>query len=62
MIWVVTHPDGGQTERILQERDVRYKDMPDRHTNDFWRLFEAHPNLYRTAFENRDVLIVEPRG
>jgi len=66
VIWVVTHPEGGRTERILQERDVRYvvlyKDMPDRPTADFWRLFEAHPDLYRTAFENRDVLIVEPRG
>jgi hypothetical protein len=66
VIWVVTHPEGDRTERILQERDVRYvvlyKDMPDRKTADFWRLFEAHPDLYRTAFENRDVLIVEPRG
>ncbi len=65
VIWVVTHPEGGRTERILQERDVRYvvlyKDMPDRPTTDFWRLFEASPELYRTAFENRDVLIVEPR-
>jgi len=66
VIWVVTHPEGGRTERILQERDVRYivlyKDMPDRPTIDFWRLFEARPDLYRTAFENRDVIIVEPRG
>jgi hypothetical protein len=65
VIWVVTHPDGGRTESILRERDVRYlvlyKNMPDRPTTDFWRLFEAHPDLYRTAFENRDVLIVEPR-
>jgi hypothetical protein len=35
--------------------------MPDRSTNDYWRLFETHPDLYRKAFENRDVLIVEPR-
>jgi hypothetical protein len=66
VIWVVTHPDSRRTERILQEHDVRYvvlyKEMPDRPTNDFWRLFEAHPDLYRTAFENQDVLIVEPRG
>jgi hypothetical protein len=66
VIWVVIHPEGDRTERILEERDVRYvvlyKDMPDRQTADFWRLFEARPDLYRTAFENRDVLIVEPRG
>ena len=65
MIWVPTHPEGGRTERVLRERDVRYavfyKDMPERPTTDYWRLFEARPDLYKTAFENRDVLIVEPR-
>ena len=65
VIWVITHPDGHRTESILKKRDVRYvvlyKNMPDRPTADFWRLFEAQPDLYRTAFENRDVLIVQPR-
>jgi len=65
VIWVVTHPDDERTQSILKEHDVRYivlyKNMPDRPTADFWQLFEAHPDLYRTAFENRDVLIVEPR-
>ncbi|MDQ4128922.1 MAG: hypothetical protein M3151_13415 [Actinomycetota bacterium] len=65
VIWVVTHPEGGRTESILRERDIRYvvlyKNMPDRPTADFWRLFKAQPGLYRTTFENRDVLIVEPR-
>jgi hypothetical protein len=66
MICVVTHPEGGRTERILQERDVRYvvlyEDMPDRPTNDFWRLFQSRPDLYWKVLENWDVLIVEPRG
>ena len=65
MIRVLTHPEGERTERVLRERDVRYvvfyKDMPDRPTTDYWWLFEARPDLYKTAFENRDVLIVEPR-
>jgi hypothetical protein len=65
VIWVVTHPGGGWTEHILQERDIRYvvlyKEIPDRPTTDFWQLFEARPDLYRTTFENRDVVIGEPR-
>ncbi len=65
VIWVVTHPGDGRTQSILEEHDVRYvvlyKNMPDRPTLDFWRLFKARPDLYRTVFENRDVLIVEPR-
>jgi hypothetical protein len=65
VLWVMTHPGGEKTGRILRERDVRYvvlyKNMPDRPTQDYWRLFEARPDLYRTAFENRDVLIVERR-
>jgi hypothetical protein len=61
----VTHPDYQRTDRILSTYDVRYivlyKNMPDRPTQDYWSSFENHPNLYRTAFENRDVLIVERR-
>ena len=62
---MVTHPGGGRTQHILQEHDIRcvvlYKEMPDRPTTDFWRLLEARTDLYRTTFENRDVLIIEPR-
>ncbi|MDQ3183784.1 MAG: hypothetical protein M3Q62_09655 [Actinomycetota bacterium] len=65
VLWVVTHPDNQRTDRILSTYDVRYivlyKNMPDRPTQDYWPSFEDHPNLYRTAFENRDVLIVERR-
>jgi hypothetical protein len=60
------HPEGVLTDRLLTEHDVRYivlyKNMPDRPTLDYWRLFEARPNFYRVAFENEDVLIVTRRG
>jgi hypothetical protein len=35
--------------------------MPDRKTLDYWKLFEDRQDLYRTAFENDDVLIVTIR-
>ena len=65
VVWVVTHPEGEKTRQLLQKHDVRYvvlyKNMPDRPTADYWRLFAAQPELYRAAFENEDVLIVTRR-
>jgi hypothetical protein len=59
------HPKGERTDRLLQKYGVRYivlyKSMPDRPTIDYWKNFKAHPNLYRTVFENEDVLIVVRR-
>lgn len=66
VLWVMRHPDGDLTRRILERHDVRYivlyKNMPDRPTLDYWRLFEARPDAYPVAFENDDVLIVARRG
>jgi len=65
VLWLMTHSDNERSDRILREHDVRYivlyKNMPDRPTQDYWLSFKSHPNLYRTDFENRDVLIVERR-
>ncbi len=60
------NPTGEQASGALEEYDVRYvvlyKNMPDRPTLDYWRLFKARPDAYRVAFENDDVLIVARRG
>lgn len=65
VLWVMNHPEG-DTRRLLKKHDVRYvvlyKNMPDRATADYWRLFASQPDLYRTVFENRDVLIVTRRN
>jgi hypothetical protein len=63
---VMLDPYSERTRQILEKYDIRYivlyKDMPDRPTMDFyWPLFKQRPDLYRTAFENSDVLIVEPK-
>jgi hypothetical protein len=66
VLWVVRHPDDGRTDRILRKYDVRYivlyKNMPDRPTQDYWKLFEDRSDLYRTTFENDAVLIVARRN
>ncbi len=65
VIWVINHPRGERTDRLLEEHDVRYvvlyKNMPDRSTKDYWKSFKASPDLFRMVFENEDVLIVAPR-
>jgi hypothetical protein len=65
VLWVMRHPEGELTDRLLKQHDVRYivlyKDMPDRPTLDYWRLFKASPEAYRVAFENDDVLIAAER-
>ncbi len=65
ILWLMKHPDNERTDRTLSEYDVRYivlyKNMPDRPTEDYWLDFKSHPKLYRTDFENSDVLIVERR-
>ncbi|CAA9456805.1 MAG: FIG01030056: hypothetical protein [uncultured Rubrobacteraceae bacterium] len=59
----VTNPAGERATSTFEKYDVRYvvlyKNMPDRPTADYWRRFEARPDLYPTVFENRDVLIVQ---
>jgi hypothetical protein len=62
VLWTMNHPEGERTDQILKEYDIRYivlyKDMPDRPTQEYWKGFEAHSELYRRVFENEDVLIV----
>lgn len=62
---VMDAPASSDAERILDRRDVRYivlyKYMPDRPVAGYWYAFKARPDLYRTVFENGDVLIVAPR-
>jgi hypothetical protein len=62
---MMQHSGGERTEQLLKEHDIRcvvlYKDMPHRSVQDYWKTFKARPDLYRTTFENDDVLIVAPR-
>jgi hypothetical protein len=66
VMWVMNHPAGERTEGLLEKHKVRYvvlyKEMPDRLTRDYWKAFAARPDLYRTVFENEDVLIVTRRA
>lgn len=65
VLHVMEHPAGSQTRQLLEDYDVRYvvlfKYIPDRPIVPYWQDFLNHPDLYRVAFENEDVLIVEPR-
>ncbi|MDP9381658.1 MAG: hypothetical protein M3Q29_16215 [Chloroflexota bacterium] len=65
-LWVLRHPAGEKTRRILDEHDIRYivmyKRLPERTlwTNKHpvrWKPFLRQPDLYKPAFENSDVII-----
>jgi hypothetical protein len=65
VLWVMNHPAGERTQRLLEEHDVRYvvlyKSLTTRSDTYHWKSFKAHPELYSVAFENEGVLIVAPR-
>ncbi len=60
-LWVLQHPEGERTRRILEENDVRYVVFYKRYPTIDWRPFERRGELYRVAFENESVVIFEPR-
>ena len=60
-LWVLHHPEGERTRRILRQNDVRYivfeKEAPIMNG----RAFVSRQDLYRVVFENKDVIIVAPQ-
>jgi hypothetical protein len=61
-LWVVYHPAGERTGRILEENDVRYVVIYKRYPGMNWHFWKDRTIRYRVAFENEAVLIMEPRG
>jgi hypothetical protein len=61
-MWVLKNPEGERTDRIMEENDVRYLVFHKRYPKADWRNFERRKDLYRVAFENKSVVIFEPRG
>jgi hypothetical protein len=60
-LWVLTHPEGERTRRIMEENDVRYLVFHKRYPTIDWRNFERRKDSYRVVFENEGVVIFEPR-
>ena len=59
--WVLHHPTGNRTERILKHYDVRRIVLDRDYPGVRWRAFKAHPTLYRVSFTNEFVVIFTPR-
>jgi hypothetical protein len=60
-LWVLKNPDSERTDRIMEANDVRYVVFYKRYPGANWRNFVRHKDLYRIAFENKGVVIFEPR-
>ena len=61
-LWVVYHPKGERTGRILEDNDVRYVVIYKRYPGMNWHFWKDRTIRYTVAFENEAVLIMEPRG
>jgi len=60
-LWVLKHPAGGHTARLLEKNDVRYIVFYKRYPWIDWRPFALQEGLYKTVFENDSVIIFAPR-
>jgi hypothetical protein len=61
-LWVLRHPGGERTSRILSENDVRYVVLGKHRSDDMqWRSFQDRKDLYRKVYENENVVIFEVR-
>ncbi len=60
-LWVLKHPTGEKTERIMQEYDLRYVIFHKRYPGISWIPYAKQRDLYRVAYENPSVIIFEPR-
>jgi hypothetical protein len=60
-LWVLQHPTGGRTAQLLKKNDVRYIVFDKRYVWIDWRSYALQTSLYRTVYENENVIIFAPR-
>jgi hypothetical protein len=60
-LWVLRHPAGGHTARLLEKYNVSYIVFYKRYPWIDRRPFTLQERLYRTVFENDSVIIFAPR-
>jgi hypothetical protein len=60
-LWVLKHPTGEKTRRIMQENDVRYIVFHKRYPGISWLPYAKQRDLYEVAYQNPSVIIFEPR-
>ena len=60
-LWMLQHPEGEKTQRLLDEYDIRYVVISKLYPTGYWQLFVPRKDLYKTVFENKSVIIFAPR-
>ena len=60
-LWVLKHPTGEKTQRIMQENDVRYIIFHKRYPGISWLPYAQQRDLYEVSYQNPSVVIFEPR-
>jgi hypothetical protein len=60
-LWVLKHPTGEKTRRIMAEYDVRYVIFHKRYPGISWLPYSQREDRYAVAYQNPSVIIFEPR-
>jgi len=60
-LWLLKHPTGEKTRRIMQENDVRYVIFHKRYPGISWLPYAKQKDLYKVSYQNQNVVIFEPR-
>ena len=61
-LWVLKHPTGEKTQRIMREYDLRYVIFHKRYPGISWLPYAEQKDLYRVVYQNPSVIIFEPRN
>jgi hypothetical protein len=61
-LWLLKHPTGEKTQRIMHENDVRYVIFHKRYPGISWLPYAEQRDLYKISYQNPSVVIFEPRG
>jgi hypothetical protein len=61
-LWILKHPAGGHTARLIEKNDVRYIVFYKGSPGADWRRYAIQANLYKTVFQNDSVIIFAPRS
>lgn len=61
-LWVLKHPEGEKTQRLLDEYDIRYIVISKLYPIGFWQFYPPPENLYKTVFENKSAIIFTPKA
>ena len=60
-LWILKHPTGEKTERLMEQNDVRYVIFHKRYPGISWLPYSRQEDRYSVAYQNPSVVVFKPR-